>query len=196
MNISDKLSLSRVLLSPVIFCLYFAHEFFPGIEKIAIIVIIPILTVAELTDFFDGYMARKLQIVSDFGKIFDPLADVLLNLTLFLCFVLSGYMPAIIFLLILYREFGINFLRLMAIKKGIAIGARKGGKVKTCLYFAAGALSLLIEIFLRFETFDASTIQTLKIANTVLYCLTLAASYFSFLDYGLYFNKVLTSERQ
>ena len=84
----------------------------------------------------------------------------------------------------------------MAIKKGIAIGARKGGKVKTCLYFAAGAMSLLIEIFIRFEAFSEGTIHTLKIANLVLYCLTLVASYFSFLDYGLYFKKILSPERK
>ena len=89
----------------------------------SICIAIPLLAFAELTDYFDGHYARKLNDVSDFGKMFDPFADVFLHLSMFTCFVFSGYMPVVCYVLILYREFSQNFLRMVAAKQGTAIAA-------------------------------------------------------------------------
>jgi CDP-diacylglycerol--glycerol-3-phosphate 3-phosphatidyltransferase len=99
--------------------------------------------ISEITDMFDGMAARKRKEVSDFGKLFDPFADTLVQLTYFLCFVIDRIFPAILFLIVLYREFCILFVRNLMMKKGIAMGARMGGKIKTVTYIIAGALALL-----------------------------------------------------
>ena len=147
MKIADKFTLSRIVLAPVIFLLYFLPKW-TGLDAAwFMVVIIPLLGFAEFTDFLDGFYARKNNEVSDFGKLFDPFADVLLHLTTFFCFVVSGYMPAIVFLLVFYREFAMIFVRLIAAKQGIAIAARKGGKLKTVLYVVTGFYYFIVELF-------------------------------------------------
>jgi len=75
----------------------------------------------EFTDYLDGHFARKHNEVSDFGKLFDPFADVMVHLCTFLCFMFSvtgnGYMKPVIFVLIMYREMTMNFIRMVAAKK-------------------------------------------------------------------------------
>ena len=142
MRISNKFTLSRIILAPIIFIIYNIPVWF-GLENgspaaiASICIAIPLLAFAELTDYFDGHYARKLNDVSDFGKMFDPFADVFLHLSMFTCFVFSGYMPVVCYVLILYREFSQNFLRMVAAKQGTAIAARKGGKIKTVFYVAS-----------------------------------------------------------
>ena len=100
MRISNKFTLSRIILAPIIFIIYNIPVWF-GLENgspaaiASICVAIPLLAFAELTDYFDGHYARKLNDVSDFGKMFDPFADVFLHLSMFTCFVFSGYMPVV-----------------------------------------------------------------------------------------------------
>ena len=82
------------------------------------------------------------------------------------------------------------FLRLVAIRQGVAIGARKGGKTKTVLYVAAGFLSLFVECTVRLG-FELPHRGGFEVAGTVLYLLCLLAAYVSFLDYLLTFRKLL-----
>ena len=109
---------------------------------------IPCLLFAELTDFLDGFYARKNNEVSDFGKLFDPFADVILHLTTMICYMFTfgsegGYMYPVLFMLLMIREFSQNFLRMVAAKQGVAIAARKGGKLKTVVYIVSGFYALL-----------------------------------------------------
>lgn len=144
----------------------------------------------EYTDYLDGFFARKYCQVSDFGKLFDPFADVLANMTVLLVFVLSGYLPAILFLIILYREMGIMFLRMLAIKKGVVIAARKGGKLKTVLYIVSAGFSLLIESLSRLGISTGSASPVLTWINLSLYFLAVLVSVLSFLDYLRYFSSI------
>ena len=98
MNLPNKLTLMRVIMIPF-FIVFLLIPITPYNNWIAL----AIFVIASLTDFLDGYFARKNNEVSDFGKLFDPFADVLLHLTTFFCFVVAGHMPAIVFILILYR---------------------------------------------------------------------------------------------
>ncbi|MDR1785661.1 MAG: CDP-diacylglycerol--glycerol-3-phosphate 3-phosphatidyltransferase, partial [Spirochaetaceae bacterium] len=181
MRVADKFTLSRILLSPVIFALYHAPRFAPGVSKPGIIVLIALTAFTEFTDFLDGFYARRHGAVSDFGKLFDPFADVTLHITLFVCFTGDGYMPLIILLLILYREFSMLFLRLLAVQRGVAIGARKGGKAKTVLYVASSFCALLVEALFRFGALQDD--RTAHRVLTVLFCLCAFAAYASFIDY-------------
>jgi CDP-diacylglycerol--glycerol-3-phosphate 3-phosphatidyltransferase len=130
--------------------------------------------------------ARKLKIVSGFGKLFDPFTDVLARITYFVCFAWVGIMPLWILVIILYREFGINFLRMLLVERGIAMGARSGGKLKAVVYVVAGLVSLLVWSLMQFSM---EVPRALSIFVTLSYVLAAILSVSSFLDYVNQFRK-------
>lgn len=194
MKTSNKFTLARVCFAPVFFFMYFIPVWTGNLlfAKISAYIMIPLLALAQITDYFDGHYARKNGEVSNFGKLFDPFADVMLNLTLFVCACHSfnsnlspnGYMPVVCFVLILYREFTMNFIRMVAVSRGTAIAARKGGKLKTVFYIASGFFMLAVESLVRLNissVFDY--IGTLHIIATVMFSICVLLSYISFIDY-------------
>ncbi len=194
MKTADRFTLTRVILAPLFFIIYFIPVWTGRFASASVYILIPLLAFAEFTDFLDGFFARRNNEVSDFGKLFDPFADVLLHLGVFCCFTGAGYMPAFILLLIIYREFIMHFMRLIAVKQGVAIGARKGGKLKTVLYVCASFYTLLLESFVRLGI-DVPIFAELRAAAVVLYCVCAAAAYLSFADYLIHFKSVLKNAR-
>ena len=136
----------------------------------------------------DGMVARKMKEVSDFGKLYDPFADTLTQLTYFLCFVIDGILPAVFFLIVLYREFGILFIRNLMLKRGITQGARIGGKIKTVLYIMAGGLALLASSVLRLDL-GGELFRWFALAAKVVFALSVLIAVFSFIDYLLIYAK-------
>lgn len=200
MKTSNKFTTMRVVFAPIFFLIYTVPLWVQSavLYKISAVVMIPLLALFELTDFFDGYYARKNGEVSDFGKLYDPFADVMLNLTVFLCATKSveggAYMPLVIFALILYREFSMNFIRMVAASKGTAIAARKGGKLKTVFYIASGFFMLAVESLLRWGVrFAPDVMAHLHTAAAVLFSVCLVLSYCSFIDYIRTFYSLLKS---
>ena len=122
--------------------------------------------------------------VSDFGKLFDPFADVLANMAVLFCFTIDKLLPSIFFLIILYREVSIVFVRMLAIKKGLVIGAKMLGKIKTVLYITVGTVSLFIKLCEAYDIF-LNTISMFKVFNIMLYGL---AVIFSLLSFYFYLN--------
>src|SRR5574344_3117566 len=190
MKTSNKFTFTRIILSPVFFIIYFLpvwmHSPAGSTLSIALMCIaIPLLTFMEFTDYLDGHFARKHNEVSDFGKMFDPFADVIVHLTTFACFMLSGYLPPVIFILVVYREFSMNFLRMVAAKKGTAIGARKGGKLKTVFYVVSGFVSLVQEALVRSGLSVAWNIDmdVFREVGLVFYIVCVILAYVSFVDY-------------
>jgi len=125
MNLANKLTFLRIILAPVFLVIYFLPIDHPNWT---IPVLWLIFIISEITDYFDGLAARKLNQTSDFGKFFDPFADTLVQITCFLCFLIdkiwgNTIIPLILFLLVIYREFGILFLRNLMLKKGINLCA-------------------------------------------------------------------------
>jgi CDP-diacylglycerol---glycerol-3-phosphate 3-phosphatidyltransferase len=169
---------------------------FPVFSEFSVRFMIPLLLLAEFTDYLDGKFARDNNQVSNFGKIFDPFADVFLNLTVFFCLSMSGYMPPLVFLLIIYREISITFIRLVAMQKGVAIGARKGGKIKTVLYIVSGFFALFVESALRLGLFsnDYFIFRNFKAISLALFIICLVVSYVSFADYFIHFRSILISK--
>lgn len=202
MKLSDKFTTMRIAFAPIFFLLYNVPLWFSNetLLRISAFLMIPLLAIFELTDFFDGFFARKKGEVSDFGKLFDPFADVMLNLTIFLCVTRSistiSYMPLLIFVFILYREFTMTFIRMVAISKGTAIGARKGGKLKTVFYITSGFFAILIESALRLGfKIDENILKNLNIVGIVLFSICLFLSYISFFDYiRTFYGKLKTAE--
>ncbi len=195
MKTSNGFTLTRILFAPLFFILYFIPIWTGSFTKISLLIAIPLLCFAEFTDFLDGHYARKHNEVSDFGKIFDPFADVILHMTTFACLMftagnLGGYTPAFIFILILYREMGQTFLRMVAAKKGVAIAARKGGKIKTVTYVVSGFYALFLEALVRLDCVP-ECFGTLRIVAICFFILSLILSYASFIDYLVHFGKVI-----
>ena len=126
MNLPNKLTLMRVLLIPV-FLVFFLIPSIPCHYLLAMIVFIA----ASITDALDGHLARKHNLVTNFGKFLDPLADKVLVMTALACFVDNQMIGVIPFLIIMMREFMVSGLRLVAANSGTVIAAGFWGKLKT-----------------------------------------------------------------
>jgi len=202
MNLANKLSFFRIILAPLFFVFYLLPHFFPSLFVNGAAWTVPILwiiaIVSEITDYFDGLAARKLNLTSDFGKLLDPFADTLTQITFFLCFIVDGTYPAgifpvILFLIVVYREFAILFLRNLMLKKGIAMGARMGGKLKTVTYIIALAVTLIAVSFERLNILK-SILLYVKIGALVIFAISVVLAIISFFDYLLIYQKTGTAQ--
>jgi len=153
MNLANKLSFFRIILAPVFFAVYQLPNWVPSWFSGGAVWTVPVLwlifIISEITDLLDGMAARKLNLTTDLGKLLDPFADTIMQITCFLCFVMDGYFPSILFLIIIYREFAVLLLRNLMLKKGAAMGASMTGKIKTVLYIVAAGVMLAAESLLR-----------------------------------------------
>ncbi len=127
MNLPNKLTILRILMIPffVVFLLWDLK--IPGQNWIAL----TIFVVASLTDLLDGKIARKYNMVTNFGKFMDPLADKLLVCSALICFIAIDRIPTWVVLIIIWREFIISGFRLVASDNGIVLAAGMSGKIKT-----------------------------------------------------------------
>ncbi|MBQ8435093.1 MAG: CDP-diacylglycerol--glycerol-3-phosphate 3-phosphatidyltransferase [Oscillospiraceae bacterium] len=139
MNLPNKLTVLRAILIPVFLFFMYAH-FIPFHFTIALFVFIA----ASLTDALDGHIARKYNLVTDFGKFLDPLADKALVIAALAVFVEFGTMGAVPFFIIIAREFMVSGLRLVTADKGVVVAAGFWGKLKTAFTMAAIILILLV----------------------------------------------------
>ena len=125
MNTANKLTMLRVLLIPVFIVLLYLD--FPYNNTVALAVFI----IASITDGVDGFIARRHNQVTDFGKFMDPLADKILTFAAMIWFVEVHLMPAWLVLIVIVREFFVTGIRLVAVAKNRVIDASLSGKVKT-----------------------------------------------------------------
>ncbi len=189
MNLANFLTALRIMLSPVFLIIFFIPVWTGGaFEAGSVYLIWIIFLIMEFSDLFDGMAARASNQVSDFGKLFDPFADVFSRLTYFLCFVGLGIMPVWVFAIIIYREISILFFRILVMKKGIAMGARMGGKLKAWAYAFAGIGGLIFVSIERLGIFS-EIIDALRSVTLVLFILAGIASLVSLLDYLIYMKK-------
>lgn len=211
MKIANAFTLTRIVLSPVFFLLYFLPIWTGRGAATTAVVMIPLLAFMEFTDFLDGHFARLQHEVSDFGKLFDPFADVIVHLTTFFCLLRSyspeigGYTPQAVYLFVVYREVTMTFLRMVAAHKGVAIAARKGGKLKTVFYVATGFVCMALECSARFVASHptASGIAkavlderaTWQNAAFVMFCISVGLCYVSFTDYLVHFKGIIKGKK-
>ena len=142
MNLPNRLSLVRICLVPLIVLIYlFPYAQF-GIEvaelqfdfvalRITNIIVLILFILASVTDFLDGYIARKHSLITSFGKFVDPIADKLLVNTMFILFAASGTVPVLPVLIMIWRDTIVDGLRMNASEKGIVVAAFNMGQVKT-----------------------------------------------------------------
>ncbi len=194
MKLSNKFTFTPIISAPIFFLLYFIPIWTGCGTKLSLVIALPCLIFAEFTDYLDGHYARKHNEVSDFGKLFDPFADVVLHLTGFICLMHSvkpglSYMPVYFFVLIMLREFSQNFLRMVAAKQGTAIAARKGGKFKTVIYIFAEFYGIFLELLVRLDVVPGF-FNILQGCSFALFALCVILSYASFIDYLIHFGKM------
>ncbi len=127
MNLPNKLTILRVLMIPF-FVLFALADLIPGYSKY---IAVALFVTASLTDLLDGRIARKYNMVTNFGKFMDPLADKLLVCAALICLVSTDRLPAWIVIVIISREFIISGFRLVASDNGVVIAASYWGKFKT-----------------------------------------------------------------
>ena len=137
MNLPNKLTVARMIAVP-----FFVATFMLEYYLIAFI----IFTAASFTDMLDGRIARKYNLITNFGKIMDPLADKILVYSAF-CLMIGNLIPAWMLIVILAREFVVSGMRTVAASEGIVIAAGMSGKIKTVLQMIAVMLLLLVPAF-------------------------------------------------
>lgn len=135
MNLPNKLTLLRIILTPV-----FLAALYWGADYAALAIFI----IASLTDLLDGKIARKYNLVTDFGKFADPLADKILVVAAMLWFVECGRMPAWMVMIVITREFAVSGLRMIASDNGRVIAAGWSGKLKTASTMVCIVVMLLM----------------------------------------------------
>ena len=140
MNVPNRLTILRVVMIPL-FVVAMLWETLPYHEYIALALFVG----ACITDFFDGYLARKYNQITTFGKFMDPLADKLLVCAAMICFLTNQQtqMPAWAVIVIISREFIISGFRLVAAEKGVTIAASYWGKVKTVVQMIMSILLII-----------------------------------------------------
>ena len=143
MNLPNKLSVARVLCIPAIVTLLYFND--PTCRLIAA----GLFILGCLTDFLDGKIARSQNLVTDFGKFIDPVADKLLVLTTMIMLIHLGMMDAWIVILILCRELAVDGLRMVAVTKGMVIAAGPLGKWKTACQMVLISAMLILDLSIR-----------------------------------------------
>ena len=165
MNLPNKLTIFRVILIVPFIILLLGGQagWFGDNTFVTDMIALAIFIIASLTDLLDGKIARKYNLVTDFGKFADPLADKMLVTAAMLWFVEIGQMPAWALLIVIIREFAVSGLRMIASDKGRVIAAGWSGKVKT-----ASTMVCIVVMFLPIPPV-VNTICVWIIALTTLY---------------------------
>lgn len=172
MNLPNKLTVLRMIMILPFVVFMLLPKLVPGGKWIALFLFIT----ASMTDWLDGYLARKYNLVTNFGKFMDPLADKLLVCAAMICLVEMGKIPSWVVIIIISREFIISGFRLIASDNGVVIAASYWGKFKT-------VFQMFMIIFM---IADLEGIFTLL--SQLLMWIALALTIISLLDY-LYKNK-------
>ena len=127
MNLPNKLTVLRMVLVPFFVATLLLSKTNDTLKWVAL----ALFVIASLTDFADGYIARKYNLITNFGKFMDPLADKILTVSGMICLIVLGRIPSWIVVIIVAREFIISGFRLIAAENGVVIAANYWGKFKT-----------------------------------------------------------------
>ncbi|MDL2324288.1 CDP-diacylglycerol--glycerol-3-phosphate 3-phosphatidyltransferase [Ruminococcaceae bacterium OttesenSCG-928-A16] len=171
MNLPNKLTLLRILLIPV-FIVFASVRGIPYNYLLAGVV----FALASFTDFLDGYIARKNNMVTNFGKFADPLADKILTTTAFIYMLVDGVCHPLVLVIIIVREFAVSGVRMVAAgsKEGTVIAANMWGKVKTVLQMVTICVYYFLMGFWQFLPPSASSASPPQVIAWVL-CWVVAA---------------------
>ncbi len=192
MNIANRLTMSRIVLTAVfmVFFLWWQHIWWTKVVALVVFV------AAALSDYFDGRIAKKLNMVTDFGRLMDPIADKILVLSAFAAFLQMQLINVWMFMVIISREILITSLRLFALNKGKVLSASKAGKHKTVSQMAVILFILtfmaLQEVMKTFFTWNPSWDGFFRTSIYVCMLITVAFTLYSGLSYLWENRKIIT----
>lgn len=157
MNLPNKLTILRIILVPffVLFMLL-SGDIFPHRNLVAL----AIFGIASYTDHLDGKIARRDHLITNFGKLMDPLADKIMVMSALVCFVANGMTNTVFVLLIMVREFAVTSIRLIAVEQGRVIPANNWGKAKTVSQIVAICIVLLTQYILDLGAYGILALPT------------------------------------
>lgn len=188
MTLPNKLTITRIFLAPVFFCVFFIPQVLgDNLKILSLMVCWGLFVFGEISDVLDGYIARKHNLVSDLGKLMDPFADVVSRLTYFFCFLQLGIMPSWVFYIILLRELFITFIRMVLIKSGTALAASIWGKSKAVVYFISSVLAFVFYTFASIMSSGFSGVFELIVKS--FFILSAISAFGSLVDYLIKFSK-------
>jgi len=173
-QIPNILSVSRIILSPLVIFLYFYNSIITAILGLIFLIIL------EITDALDGMIARKLNLVSDLGKVLDPFADTVFHITMFTIFLYEGSMPIWMFIISLYRDMFSMFIRILGGLRGFAVAAKFSGKLKTASRAASVIIIFLIKV-LKFTSIDFLPFDTIIYYSLLIVTIITIYSFFDYL---------------
>lgn len=162
MNTPNKLTVIRMILVPVF--MVFMEFSNMGMQIAGLVIFI----IASVTDWLDGYLARRDGLVTNFGKFMDPLADKMLTTAAFLVLMNMDYISSWVLLIVLFREFLVSGLRLVAVGEGKVIAASMWGKAKTVSQMIAIIASFMLIILPWFNEWDFLLINVMVWISTAL----------------------------
>ena len=190
MNIANRLTVLRIVFTFVFMFFLFMHGLWAKVLSLVIFIL------AALSDFLDGRIAQKRNMVTDFGKLMDPIADKILVLAAFAAFVQMQLIDAWMFVIIIAREILITSLRLFALNKGKVLSAARAGKHKTVSQMAVILLILIFvvlkEVMLAYFTWNPSWENFFRQGIYILMLLTVGLTLYSGLNYLWENRRIIT----
>lgn len=166
MNLPNKLTLVRVMMIPF-FVFFMLADISDTIGDAGKYIAVAIFIVASMTDWFDGYLARKNNLVTNFGKFMDPLADKLLVCSALICLVELNSLAAWIVIVIISREFIISGFRLVASDNGVVIAASYWGKFKTTFQMVM-IIMLILDFSNKYMQYLTTAVTYIAVILTVI----------------------------
>ena len=188
MNLANKLTISRIVLTGFFILFLFIRG--PGAKFMAM----AIFLAACVTDYYDGYMARKTGDITSFGKLMDPIADKILILGAFLAFVEMEIIPAWIVMVIIARELVITGIRILALSQKKVLSAEVGGKHKTVSQMVA-VISILIFLIIRDLGFGIRYKEYFEIGLHVLMLIVVAMTLTSGISYMIKNREIFMGDK-
>lgn len=181
MSIPLILTLLRILLSPIFLVVYLYYQDF-GIPLIWLpYILLFVACISELSDMFDGVIARKHNKVTELGKLLDPMADSIFRLSVLLAFTQGVVqLPLLLVCVFFYRDTIISTLRTLCALRGIALGARLSGKIKAIIQAAVGFFIMILLIPYSIGCLDVGVLKALSFYSvliTAIYTLFSGAEY-------------------
>jgi CDP-diacylglycerol--glycerol-3-phosphate 3-phosphatidyltransferase len=195
MNLPNKLTCLRMLLVPILVVIaYLPIDGMCGFIPVKNLILLAIFCIASITDYFDGKIARKNNMITTFGKFLDPIADKIVVVTALLLLVENGKCPAWVPIIVIFREFLVSGYRLVVVEKnGKVIAANIWGKIKTFTQMIAIGLMFVDQgIYFECVTGKLSGFPlVLNIVTSVLLTFSVIATIFSGYEYMKDYKKVL-----
>lgn len=180
-NVAHFLTFIRIFISPIFLLLYMQHDLFHISNQVLPYILLFLVAASELSDAFDGFLARKFKQVTDLGKLLDPMADSIARISMLLTFTQPPVnIPLLLVFVFIYRDSVISTLRTICALKGFALAARPSGKMKAIIQ--AIVVICIVLVMIPHSLGNLSDYQ-LQLTSTILVGLAAIYTLYSGADY-------------